>query len=171
MKLHYLSDLIQTMLAIFPHAEIHSGNGRTRHISLGVGGAEKYVPLNPVDRIPVVTQHAGQRRLFDLNQLRMIKSGWAFIPESKGGTKTLALLSFLRGVQSLFLDYAISVKGSHVAISCVLNKSLRDMKNWNNKLQRDDIVERRSRMATNGEGWYGFQMTSSKDPGNFFLDG
>lgn len=38
MKLHYLSDLIQTMLAIFPHAEIHAGNRRTRHISLGVGG-------------------------------------------------------------------------------------------------------------------------------------
>lgn len=124
MKLHYLSDLIQTMLAIFPHAEIHAGNGRTRHISLGVGGAEKYVPLNPVNRIPVVTQHAGQRRLFDLNQLRMIKSGWAFIPESKGGMKTLALLSFLRGVQSLFLDYTISVEGSHVAVSCFLNKSL-----------------------------------------------
>lgn len=26
MKLHHLSDLIQTMLAIFPHAEIHAGN-------------------------------------------------------------------------------------------------------------------------------------------------
>lgn len=72
-----------TVFAIFPHAQIHTGYWRTRNVSRGVGGAEKHVSLNPVNGVTIVAQNASKWGLFDLNQLRVVEGGRAFIPESE----------------------------------------------------------------------------------------